>query len=133
MRLESKIASMNDWREVYDSFNANRSCNGEAFVEVWSAYSEVVARLLAENWNDLHKLSKLTAAHPGFKHFVIEHLSDETIPGDVVSKVREHAEHACATGMEQLCKELAAATKYRGASASTRAGCMANSSERHAL
>ena len=111
VRQESMVASIKDWRELYSSFNADHSCTGEAFVEVWSAYSETVARLLAEQWNDLDKLSKLTTAHPGFKRFVIKHLSDETIPESTLSKVREHAQHERASGMEQLCKELAAATK----------------------
>jgi len=53
----------------------------------------------------------LTEEHPEFKRFVIKHLSDETIPESTLSKVREHAENECASGMGQLCKELMAATK----------------------
>lgn len=111
IRAESSVTKIKDWPQVYEAFRANRACNGESVVEVWSAYSEAIATLLADHWDDLEDLSKLASVHPEFKAFVIQHLTDETIPESVLSAVRKHAAHECRSGSERLCKELAAAAK----------------------
>ncbi|UPG84324.1 hypothetical protein L2Y94_13335 [Luteibacter aegosomatis] len=109
--MEAAVTQIKDWPHVYKAFRDNRSCNGESVVEVWSAYSEVIATLLADHWDDVGELSGLVSAHPDFKAFVIKHLEDETIPENVLSAIRQHAAHECRPGLEWLCKELAAATK----------------------
>lgn len=111
VRVEAIVAKTKTWSGVYKSFLDHQSCNRESVVEVWSAYSEVVASLLADHWGDLDKLSAIASAHPEFKEFVVMHLSDETIPVDVLVKVKKHAEHECEPGMGELCKELARAAK----------------------
>ncbi|MDY1550020.1 hypothetical protein [Luteibacter sahnii] len=109
--MEAAVPQIKDWPHVYKAFRDNRSCNGESVVEAWSAYSEVIATLLADHWDDVGELSRLVSAHPAFKAFIIKHLEDETIPENVLSTIRQHAAHECRSGLESLCKELEAATK----------------------
>jgi hypothetical protein len=58
-----------------------------------------------------HYLDSAGAIQGDVEVFVIQRLSDETIPESVLSAVRQHAEHECPLGSERLCKELATAAK----------------------
>jgi hypothetical protein len=46
-----------------------------------------------------------------YKEFITKHVSDETIPENVLSAIRQHAQRECPSGLERLCKELATAAK----------------------
>jgi hypothetical protein len=111
VHIEKTVSALKDWDGVFSAYQAHRACNKENVVEVWTAYSGAVASLLAEDWSQFGKLSDISRRHPDFRAFVIKHLGDETIPEDVLAKVRDHAEHQCPTEMEHLCTDLAAATK----------------------
>lgn len=111
VHVERTVSALKDWDGVFAAYQKHGACNKENVVEVWTAYSGAVASLLAEDWSKLGKLSDISRGHPDFRAFVIKHLGDETIPEDVLAKVRDHAEHQCPTGMEHLCTDLAAATK----------------------
>lgn len=67
IRVEASVAKIKDWAHVYDAYRSHGACNGENVAEVWSAYSEVIAALLAEHWEDLDKLWRLNSAHPDFE------------------------------------------------------------------
>ncbi|WP_139382810.1 hypothetical protein [Luteibacter sp. 22Crub2.1] len=111
VHVESSVARLRDWQGVYHAYRINKSCNGENVVEVWGAYSQVISNLLAKDWKNIDQLSRLTRKDAAFETFVLTHLSDETIPEDVLAKIRLHASRECNAGQEALCAKLSKATE----------------------
>lgn len=111
IRVESDVAHLRDWQGVYQAYRINKLCNGDNVVEVWGSYSEVISNLLAEDWRNVDQLSQLTRKDPAFETFILKHLSDETIPEDVLVKIRLHASKECAAGQGALCSKLSKATE----------------------
>jgi hypothetical protein len=91
---------LKDWQSVYNSFKKFAHCDSGAVSE---SYSDVIGRLLADDWKNFSKLMGLTESDFYFKRFVIEHL-DETIPYDVGEKIFENAQNRCPSDANRLCK-----------------------------
>lgn len=111
VQVESSVSNLRDWQAVYASFRANKACNAEAVVEVWTAYSQVVAGLFANHWDKSNDFFRLASEHADFKNFVVKHLADEAIPEDVLQAIRVHAQSSCSSGFEAMCKEIDGATR----------------------
>lgn len=110
-KIERSVSQMKSWSEVSSSFHRNPSCSRDNAVEVWTAYSEVIAGLLARHWDKIDDLVRLTSFDAKFRQFVIEHVGDQTLPAQVLGEIRSNAENKCPFDAKKLCGEIAAATR----------------------
>lgn len=91
-------------------------CDDGAIAEGWS---DAVARLLANAWDELPTLARLVKADPEFLPFVVRHI-DATADTDDLERVRANAERRCPPGgYEQLCRVIATAATGALADGST--------------
>jgi hypothetical protein len=109
MQAEKEVETLKDWDHVYRSYRNFSQCDDGAIGE---GYSDAVGKLLANNWERFDRLLALTKTNKGFQQFVLKHI-DESVPGNVLSKISNNARSDCPSGGEQLCRliESAAAGK----------------------
>lgn len=76
-------------------------CDDGAIAEGWS---DAVARLLANSWDDLPALARLVKADPDFLPFVLRHIS-ATASTDDLERARANAEARCPPGgHDEICR-----------------------------
>jgi hypothetical protein len=110
-KVERSVSQMKSWPEISGSFHKNASCSRDSVVEVWTAYSEVIADLLAHHWDKFDDLVRLTSSDAKFRQFVILHVGDQALPAQVLGEVRSNAEKKCPAEATKLCGEIVAATR----------------------
>jgi hypothetical protein len=106
MEAEKEIDSLKDWDQVYRSYNQFSQCDDGAIAE---GYSELITRLLAEDWKSSKRLLELTNRSRAFGRFVLKHV-DETAPADRLENIANNARSECPAGSRDLCLSIAKAT-----------------------
>jgi hypothetical protein len=102
MQAEENTDHLNNWSDVYQSFNRFSQCDDGSIAE---GYSDAVGRLLADNWDQFSDLVRLAARDNSFQSFVFRHV-DGTIPADTLKKIVQNAKHHCPAEAGGLCKTL---------------------------
>jgi hypothetical protein len=110
-KVERSVSQVKSWSEISRSFHKNASCSRDNVVEVWTAYSEVIADLLAHHWDEFDDLVRLTSSDTKFRQFVVSHVGDQTLPAQVLGEVRSNAEEKCPAEAAKLCEEIVAASR----------------------
>jgi len=100
MQAEENTDHLNNWSDVYQSFNRFSPCDDGGIAE---GYSDAVGRLLADNWDQFSDLVRLAARDNSFQSFVLRHV-DETLPADTLKKIVQNAKHHCPAEAAGLCK-----------------------------
>jgi hypothetical protein len=100
----SDIDRLKDWDSVYRSFRRFAQCDDGAIGE---GYSDVVARLLAQNWKELSTLSRLASSDHAFQRFVLRHI-DATDSGDDLKVIAKNARLHCPPAEKHLCSLIGA-------------------------
>lgn len=104
-QAEKEVDSLKDWDQVYRSYKRFSQCDDGAIAE---GYSDVVTKLLANDWKSFDRLVALTNSNKGFRRFVLKHI-DESVSGDVLAKIANYARSECPAGGEHLCPSIARA------------------------
>jgi hypothetical protein len=99
--METKSDTIRSWDALYRSFMTYRACLDD--VEAQEGYSESKARILADHWDTLPRLSALIRKNPEFGRWV---MLDATMNIDDLHKIRESAIHHCPAGMKRICARL---------------------------
>jgi len=68
-------------------------------------YSDFVARSLAEHWDRLEELVKLTASDKAFGDFVLRHI-DATADENDIHLLLSNAHHKCPASAGSLCSRI---------------------------
>lgn len=110
MKAETEASSLKNWQDVFSSYKRYRQCDDAAIGE---GYSNSVATLLANHWDQLEKLSALTKKDPHFKEFVLRHI-DETMTSEQERTIQEHVRSECASRSAHLCTAIKARLKQVG-------------------
>ena len=103
MQAEDGTDHLRDWNDLYQAFVRFSQCDDGAIAE---GYSDAVGKLLADNWNELPDLVRLSTKDKHFQNFVLRHV-DETIPDDMLKKIAANAESQCPPNAVALCKLIA--------------------------
>lgn len=103
IQAEKEVDSLVDWDHVYRSYRAFSQCDDGAIGE---GYSDVIGKLLANDWRNVHRLVTLTKADKGFQGFVVKHI-DDTLPGDTLRRISNNARSFCPAGAQRLCNLIA--------------------------
>jgi hypothetical protein len=90
-QAEENTDNLNNWSDVYQSFNRFSQCDDGSIAE---GYSDAVGRLLADNWDQVTDLARLAARDKSFQSFVLRHV-DETLSPDTLKKIVQNAKHHC--------------------------------------
>lgn len=99
---ETTASTLSTWNQVYSAFRRFQQCDDGAIGE---GFSESVSRLLAERWEAMSELSKLTSEDNAFRRFLLHHL-DETVPAPRWGIIVGHARHDCPADALSLCKDI---------------------------
>lgn len=91
---------LKDWEGVYASFKKYAHCDDGAISE---SYSDVISRLLADDWKNFLKVKRLIDTDFYFKRFVIKHLN-ETVSYDVGERIYKNVQNQCPSEANKLCK-----------------------------
>ena len=98
MEAEISAHQLNNWEEVYSSYNRFKHCDDGAIAE---GYSDSVVRLLAFNWNQIEKLIQLSSDKEFFA-FVIHHI-DSTVGKSEIQKIITNSNQHCPESATTLC------------------------------
>jgi hypothetical protein len=99
---EETASTLRSWSEVHSAFVRFRHCDDGAIGE---GFSESISILIAEHWDQIGILSKLSAKNRAFRQFVLYHL-DETVPSDRWSVIEANASKHCPPHAASLCKSI---------------------------
>jgi len=102
-QAERQVDLLQSWDQVFESYRKFAQCDDGAVAE---GYSDVVGKLLANNWEDFPRLVKLANADKGFKEFVVRHV-DESLSGDTLRKISKNARSRCPADAKRLCTLIA--------------------------
>ena len=105
IQAESGLDSLNSWDAVYHSYRTFSHCDDGSVAE---GYSDVVTRLLADDWKHFPRLVALTNTNKPFRDFVLKHI-DETVSDTVRSKIADNSRSRCPKGSQSLCRSIVAA------------------------
>jgi hypothetical protein len=103
MKAETEASSLKSWKDLFSSYERYCQCDDGAIAE---GYSNSVATLLANHWDQFGELAALTKKHPHFKEFVLRHI-DETMTSEQARSIQEHVRAQCQSSA-RLCTAIAA-------------------------
>jgi hypothetical protein len=103
IQAENGLDSLKNWDDVYRSYRTFSHCDDGSIAE---GYSDVVTRLLADDWKHFPRLVALANANKPFREFVLKHI-DETVSDTVRSKISDNARSRCPRGGQALCDSIA--------------------------
>jgi len=106
-KAETDVATLRDWRAVYESFVRYGRCDDGAIAE---GYSETVGRLLTKDWQHFGDLLQWTRRSKAFELFVVRHV-DATIADETLREIARNAEVQCPSNARRLCRLIARAAK----------------------
>lgn len=101
-KAEAEVDRLKTWHAIYLSFTRYANCDDGAIAE---GYSESVAQLLANQWQDLEELEKLTSKNREFYDFVLGHI-DESISADESRSIGQNARSHCPASGKMLCQSI---------------------------
>jgi hypothetical protein len=91
------------WGDLYAAYEKFRGCDDGAIGE---AYSDFVARTLANSWKDLPSLQRLITKDPNFRTFVIVRHIDATADFADLAKASANAKQRCPSQSRALCADI---------------------------
>jgi hypothetical protein len=97
------VDQLTDWNGLYDEFKHYAHCDDGALDEGWS---DVVVRLLTQDWKTVSVLSRLANTDTKFSDFVLLHV-DELMSPDQARTIVANARTKCPRNAEKLCRALA--------------------------
>jgi hypothetical protein len=97
------VDQLTDWNGLYDEFKRYSHCDDGALDEGWS---DVVVRLLTQDWKAVSVLSRLASADTKFSDFVLLHV-DELMSPDEARIIVVNARTKCPRNAEKICRALA--------------------------
>lgn len=99
---DSRIDQLKSWSLVHDFYSEFSNCDDGGIAE---GVSDAVGKLLADHWETLDCLQKMTSVDTGFQKFVIRHL-DGTLPAETLQKIASNAQKRCSNNAKSLCSEI---------------------------
>jgi hypothetical protein len=107
IKAETEGTYVDTWPDLYRSFVRFGHCDDGAIAE---GFSDAVAKLLAEHWDQFNTLAPLAKAHPKFEDFIIRHL-DATISEQNSKVIAENARLRCPQSSHKLCARIESAAR----------------------
>lgn len=108
-QAESEASTVGSWSTLYTSFKRFGHCDDGAISE---GYSDSVARLLTQHWDQIARLDSFAKKDRAFRLFVIRHI-DDTVPIDDLKEIERNATTRCPYGLKRLCKSIAEAARVQ--------------------
>lgn len=96
---EMEADSLKTWAQVFAAYKQYRQCDDGGIAE---GYSDSIATLLAERWDQLKTLMTLIRTDPKFETFVLRHV-DATMSLEQSKTIEANVRLRCPRGANQLC------------------------------
>lgn len=107
IEAENSASRLHNWEDIYKSFKRFRHCDDGAIAE---GYSDSIVRMLADRWNELATLKKLTSSDKDFYTFVLRHI-DATTDKSQVEKILINCSKHCPESASRLCSAIKVAAR----------------------
>lgn len=107
IEAENSVTRLNNWKDIYLSFKKYGHCDDGAIAE---GYSDTVVRMLADRWDELATLNKLTSSDKEFYTFVLRHI-DATADKSEIEKTITNSSKHCPKSASALCSVLEKAAR----------------------
>ena len=104
--ITARLPTLKSWESLFVSFKAHVPHCDEGYIA--EGYSEVVVRLLANQWATFPRLVKLSHKSSSFESFVLRHIDASAATEDLM-RVQESARHHCPAGNAVVCQQVASA------------------------
>jgi hypothetical protein len=102
IEAESSVSRLGNWEDIYKSFKRFRHCDDGAIAE---GYSDSIVRMLANRWNRLETLIKLTSSDKDFYTFVLRHI-DATADKSDIKKIIINSSKHCPKTAKAICSAI---------------------------
>jgi len=102
LKAESEASTLETWQSVFVSYKKYKQCDDGAIAE---GYSSSIATLLADHWEDIDQLTRLSNQNTRFNKFVLRHV-DETMSLDQATRIKKNVAQRCLSGAKKLCAEI---------------------------
>jgi hypothetical protein len=96
------MPAVHSWDALYKSFRSYGHCDDGA---VGEGYSDSVARILADRWKSLPRLSSLAAENVAFRRFVLKHI-DASDDMNEIRNIKIKAQTQCPLQLRGLCDDI---------------------------
>jgi len=103
IKAETEASSLKTWNALYESYGRYHQCDDGAISE---GYSNSVATLLADHWDNADSLTALAKKDPKFKAFVLHHV-DALMTSTQAKRIRENVQSRCPANAKNLCQSIA--------------------------
>ena len=100
--VDAALDHLKSWSSIADAYRRFHKCIDEYISE---GFSESIARMFADHWQQVAELIALGRKTPGLETFVVKHL-DETINLADAQKISDLARHSCPKGAKSLCRRI---------------------------
>jgi hypothetical protein len=102
MKAMSEASNLKTWNDVFDSYRKYKQCDDGATAE---GYSASVAYLLADKWQDVGELLKLSEKNAGFRQFVLKHV-DVTMSMEQSVDIKRNVKDHCPASAKKICVDI---------------------------
>jgi|SRR5471030_1401991 len=96
------VDTLNSWSAVKENFIRYGHCDSGSIAE---GNSEVISRLLVDNWNELPQLNNLVSHNAAFRSYILKHI-DSTLDTQDLDKIIRLSRSSCAQANEELCAAI---------------------------
>jgi hypothetical protein len=103
---ERSLDYLNSWEDIYQSFKKYKQCDDGALAE---GYSDKIVHMLADHWDKLNELIRISSADKEFHDFVLRHI-DATVNYSDLDKILINCKH-CPESLRNICSEIEKAAK----------------------
>ena len=103
------VDALKNWHQVYRSYKRYSQCDDGAIAE---GYSDVVAKLLANDWKHFDQLIALSNSDKQFRKFVLNHINTTADDRDLL-KLSRNAQSNCPVRGQELCRLIVSAAAPR--------------------
>jgi hypothetical protein len=100
-RAQDSLRRYCSWPVIYKFYRLYNACDN---AYVTDAFSTAIVKALAEKWDSLPELRKISDADPAFLDFVLRHI-DATADFGSLKRILENINN-CRKGFESLCARI---------------------------
>ncbi|EAW6587158.1 hypothetical protein FGH87_26155 [Salmonella enterica] len=101
-KADMAMDSLKSWKSVDDYFSMYSNCDVGYISE---GTSEMIIRLLVDNWGQLNELSALVKRKLAIENYVLDHVNS-TLGIDDLEKLRDYSALHCQIDNKKLCEKL---------------------------
>jgi hypothetical protein len=103
IKAEESLATLGTWKDLFESFLKYAPCDDAGIGE---GYSDVVMRLLTDQWQEIADVQALILEDASFEGFILQHIDDLASEASLM-ELQEAASNHCPKDALDFCVTVA--------------------------